>query len=322
LIMKIRKRAIFISAGAAAIVVIVVLAMLRRDPSTGVVSRLVTPHYGTIRVLISSTGTVLPYNRLEIKPEISGRVEQVLVVEGERVRKGQILAWMSSTERAALIDAARSQDPASVKYWEEAYKPIPIVAPITGTIIVRAVEPGQTATNASAILVLSDRLIVKADVDETDIGRVRVGQEVIIGLDAYPDVAVKGRVDQIEYESKVVNNVTTYQVNIVPDRVPEIFRSGMSADISIVEETKKNALLLPNEAVFIENQKDYVWVKSPRGELEKREIRAGVSDDRNLEVLAGVTAKERIAVMVPGSLSLESKPGGSPFMPSRKKPLR
>ncbi len=320
--MRSKKKAIFIGAGAAAITAIVILAVLRRDPSSDVVSRIVAPHYGTIRVLISATGTVLPYNRLEIKPEISGRVEEVLVKEGQRVRKGQILAWMSSTERAALIDAARSQDPASVRYWEQAYKPIPIVAPITGTVIVRAVEPGQTATNAAAILVLSDRLIVKADVDETDIGRVRVGQRVIIGLDAYPDVEVKGRVDQIEYESKVVNNVTMYQVNIVPDKVPEIFRSGMSADISIVEETKNNALLLPNEAVFIENQKDYVWVKTPKEGLEKREIRAGVSDDQNIEVRAGVTVNDRIAIKAPGTLSLESRQGGNPFMPTRKKQSR
>ncbi|OHD70940.1 MAG: hypothetical protein A2W19_08210 [Spirochaetes bacterium RBG_16_49_21] len=317
-----RKRNILIGAGVAAVAGIVILVAIRKDSTIGAIARIVAPRYGTIRIVISATGTVLPYNRLEIKPEIGGRVEDVLVVEGQKVRKGQILAWMSSTERAALIDAARSQDSASVRYWEQAYKPIPIVAPINGTVIVRAAEPGQSANNASAILVLSDRLIVKADVDETDIGRVKVGQKAGIRLDAYPDVEAKGRVDLIEYESKVINNVTMYVVNIVPDRVPEIFRSGMSADISIIQEVKNNALLLPNDAVFIENQKDYVWVQKSPGKPEKREIQVGVSDDQNIEVLSGITANERIAVMAQTDLSKESRPGGSPFMPSRKRQSR
>jgi macrolide-specific efflux system membrane fusion protein len=54
----------------------------------------------------------LPQNRLEIKPPIAGRAEEVLVNEGELVKAGQIIAWMSSTDRAALLDAARAQGPA------------------------------------------------------------------------------------------------------------------------------------------------------------------------------------------------------------------
>ena len=51
--------------------------------------------------------------------------------------KGQILAWMSSTERAALMDAARSKGPEEVSRWEELYRPTPILAPIRGTVISR-----------------------------------------------------------------------------------------------------------------------------------------------------------------------------------------
>ena len=65
---------------------------------------------GDIRQTILASGTVKPENRLEIKPPIAGRVEQVLVNEGQKVRKGQILAWMSSTERAALLDGVECVD--------------------------------------------------------------------------------------------------------------------------------------------------------------------------------------------------------------------
>src|SRR3989338_7639221 len=65
--------------------------------------RTIKVEHGSINVTVLSTGTVTPQNRLEIKPPISGRIERILVREGQRVGKGQMIAWMSSTERAALL---------------------------------------------------------------------------------------------------------------------------------------------------------------------------------------------------------------------------
>lgn len=70
---------------------------------------------GKITVKILSTGTVQPENRLQIKSPVAGRVDRVLVTEGQKVKKGQIIAWLSSTERAALIDAARTQGKEEIK---------------------------------------------------------------------------------------------------------------------------------------------------------------------------------------------------------------
>jgi len=313
-----RKTVVVILAAAAAIVTTALI--LRRGPDSETeIARIVTPFRGDIRVTISATGTVLPYNRLEIKPQINGRMERVLVQEGQAVRTGQILGWMSSTERAALIDAARSQGAESVRYWEGVMKEIPIVAPINGTVIVRDIEPGQSVSTATPILVLSDRLIVRAEVDETDIGRVAKNQRVSITLDAYPDVKVDGRVDMIGFESKTVNNVTMYEVNIVPDRVPGMYRSGMTADVSIVERAKENALLLPNDAVITDGDARYVLVLGgTSGKPVKREVRAGMADEQNIEIITGVTAGERVAVIANG-VSLDAKTVKNPFMPQRKR---
>ncbi|MBN2158959.1 MAG: efflux RND transporter periplasmic adaptor subunit [Spirochaetes bacterium] len=312
-----KKKILVVAVLSAAFLSAIILFSVRKADNGATVARVEKPVRGDILVTIEATGTVLPYNRLEIKPQINGRMERVLVQEGQAVRTGQIMGWMSSTERAALIDAARSQGAASVKYWQGVIKEIPIVAPINGTVIVRDIEPGQAVSTATAILVLSDRLIVKADVDETDIGRVKKGQRVIIELDAYPDVKAEGRVDLIEFESKIVNNVTMYQVNIIPDRVPEVFRSGMTADVSIIEKAREDVLILPFDAVISKGETHYAWVLAPASKKpEKREIRIGMADDKNIEILSGITAADRIAVMSNG-VSLETKSTTNPFMPRR-----
>jgi len=302
----------------AAALVLVPAGCSKKQPAS---YRPVAPERGAIKKFISTTGTVKPRNRLEIKPSINGRVERVLVEEGRRVRRGQVLAWMSSTERAALIDAARLQGDSQLKYWEEAYKPSPLIAPITGTVIVRDVEPGQTVTTASAVLVLADRLVVYADVDETDIGGVTKGQRAEISLDPYPDVKVNGVVFHISYESKMQNNVTMYEVEIVPDRVPPVFRSGMSAAINIIQTVRENALLIPLETVVTEGGRSYVLLGRGRGkDPEKREVKLGISDETRVEVLSGIDERSPVLVEVRPDRKDGRSPGNkNPFMPARKK---
>ena len=76
-------------------------------------TREIKPVIGNIRNAISSTGTVLPKNRLEVKPSVNGRIEDILVKEGQSVRVAETLAWMSSTDRASILDAARAKGPES-----------------------------------------------------------------------------------------------------------------------------------------------------------------------------------------------------------------
>ncbi len=298
----------------AAVVIIVMMSRGRKSPVFTV--REVYPHVGTIRTFVSTTGTILPKNRLEIKPPINGRVEKILVSEGDRVRAGQTLIWMSSTDRAALIDAARAQGSEQLKYWQEVYRPIPLVAPISGTVIVRSLEPGQTALTTTAILVLSDYLQVEANVDETDIGRVRVGQKAELSLEAYPDVTATGKVTHIKYESTTVNNVTTYEVDIMPDRTPAVFRSGMTANINIIDQEKNNVLLLPDSAIQRENGQSYVLVRAGKGEKsEKRVIQTGLNDDQHVEIVSGLSESDTVLIVDKGLKISTEKKKSNPFLP-------
>ncbi|MBN2407645.1 MAG: HlyD family efflux transporter periplasmic adaptor subunit [Elusimicrobia bacterium] len=259
-------------------------------------SREVTPERGNISLTVETNGTVKPRNRLEIKPPIAGRIEDIMVTEGSRITKGDIVAWMSSTERAALLDTARAKGENELKKWEDVYKPTPIIAPLTGFIIKRNTEPGQTVSSSDAILVMADDLIVKAQVDETDMGKLKKDQAAVITLDAYPDDNIPGVVEHIAYESEIINNVTVYNVDIRPLQKLKLLRSGMSADIKITVEEKKNALLLPSYAVNEGRRGSTVLVKTGYDEKEPRRIKTGIDNGEMVEILEGVSEGDIILV--------------------------
>ncbi|MFH1847079.1 MAG: efflux RND transporter periplasmic adaptor subunit [Candidatus Omnitrophota bacterium] len=290
----------------------------KNSTNKGEVTREIIPFTGDIRLVVTTTGAIEPQNRLELKPSVSGRVENILVKEGDKVKKGEVLAWMSSSERAALVDASTSQGEETREYWEEVYKQTPIIAPIDGEVIVRSVEPGQTVATSDAVLVLSDRLIVSAQFDETDVGKVAVGQKATVALDAYPKNKIRGIVDHIAYESELVNNVTIYDVDIVPQEVPLFFRSGMSANVEVVEAEKKGVLLIPAEALIEENNKKFVIVKNKTGTgEEKKEIQTGLKDEKNIEIISGITSGDIILVKEKVYSLLKKQTGTNPFMPFR-----
>lgn len=256
----------------------------------------ITPERGPISLIISANGVVKPRNRLEIKPPLSGRVEKVIVTEGEKVKKGEILAWLSSTERAALLDAARAKGDKELKKWEDVYKPTPIIAPLSGFIIKRSVEPGQTVSSQDPILVMADNLIIKAQIDETDLGKLKLKQKVEIILDAYPEKEFRGKVEHIAYESNVVNNVTVYRVDILPDKVPEIFRSGMSANVDIIINRKRNAILIPVSAVRERKRGKFVLLKTGKGDPELTKVSTGIEDGKNVEIISGIKEDDLIVI--------------------------
>jgi len=314
--MKVKNKPVILTAVAVIALSTFIIIRFSSADKTGIDMKEVRPVSGDIRLTVSTTGTVLPKNRLELKPSVAGRVEKILVSEGDKVKSGQVLVLMSSTDRAALIDAARLQGGEALKYWQDAYKLIPIVSPINGTVIVRSVEPGQTVTTSDDIIVISDRLIVKAQVDETDIGKVYEGQRALIALDSHPDIPVKGSVTHIYYESATVSNVTVYYVVITPDMVPGEFRSGMSASIEIVEKEKKNVLLIPRDSVITDGGRKYVLIKKRDGmQPEKREFIPGLESDKDVEVTGGIGINDIILIAGSNMDKAETSSGKNPFMP-------
>jgi macrolide-specific efflux system membrane fusion protein len=307
------------AAAVAAVVIVVFIGVKAKTGQASAKQTAVRAFTGEIRETVSTTGTVKPQNRLEIKPPVAGRIEEILVKEGQAVKAGDVLALMSSTERAALLDAARLQGDDETAYWKSVYNAAPLMAPIDGLVIVRSVEPGQTVTTADAVIVLSDRLIVEADVDETDVGALEVGQKAVVSLDAYPEISVPSVVDHISYESSLVNNVTIYSVDILPQEIPGVFRSGMSANVDIIVKQKTDAVLLPQDAVIAQEGKDVIRLQSGKGGQKIIPVVTGMRDSDHVEIVSGVSAGDAVIVSSQDySALLKNSPSGSnPFMPVR-----
>ncbi len=305
------------------IIAVVVLATLgwfvfKPKASADEKTKIIHAHIGDIHTTVSTTGTVLPKNRLEVKPPVNGRVDQMLVKEGQQVKVGDIIVLMSSTDRAALLDAARGQGEDKLKYWQEVYKPIPLIAPIDGEVIVGTTQPGQTVTTSDAVVVLSDRLIFRAQVDETDIGHIKEGQNATVTLDAYPDVRIDATVDHIYYESKTINNVTVYEVDLLSKDMPDFLRSGMNTNIEFIQQEKKGVLLLPENAIAQDKGESYVMVNSENGgKPSQRKVKTGISDDKNVEIINGISEDDEIVVKVKKYKLQGANNGTNPFMPAR-----
>jgi HlyD family secretion protein len=129
-----------------------------------------------------------------------------------------------------------------------------IKAPIDGIVISRAVEPGQTVNagmSAPTLFVLAadlTKMQVNANVDESDVGRMRPGQAVTFRVDAYPNESFRGAVAQVRLQPTTVQNVVTYQTVIqVPNEQLKL-KPGMTATVTIEVARKNDVLRLPAAA--------------------------------------------------------------------------
>ncbi len=284
-----------------------------------------------LEISVQATGTIQPENRLVVKPQIAGRIDEILIQEGQKVRAGQVLAWMSSNDRAALIDMARSAGATEQKRWEDIYKPSPVIAPLGGIVISKQVERGQTVGTGDTVFVISDRLIVLAQVDETDLGKISLGQKVEIRVDAYSDQVVTGKVIRIAYESKQVNNVTIYEIRILPEEVPSFMRSGMTTSVKFIQDLKKSILIAP--VSFLKPRIDdhapsnrgngliksgdqvtaLVKVSDSSSKPEERTISIGVTNGKFAEVVSGLD--EGNVILQPETTNNTPEKASNPFSP-------
>ncbi len=285
-----------------AVVATAVFLIFKFKPSKQVIDKETTLTSRDLYLGLRENGFVTPRNRLEIKPSFNGRIEKILVNEGDKIKKGQIIILMSSSERASMIDIARTISEQEYEKCQNIYKLIPIIAYMDGSIILRQKEPGQIVSPNEAILVMADDLIVETYIDETDLRYIKKGIRPKMYLDAYPNENFEGIVEHISYESKLLNNVNVYKVRIKPLKKPKAFKSGMTVKIMIIAESKKNAPSIAN--TFISEIGDNKTVTVKTGNINKpvfetRKIKTGINDGIFTEISSGLNQDETVVIFKP-----------------------
>jgi RND family efflux transporter MFP subunit len=174
-----------------------------------------------------------------------------------------------------------------------------ITAPISGVVAAVSTREGETVAadfSAPTFVTILDleRLEVLAYVDETDIGRVFVGQEASFEVDTYPGAQFRGVVAAIQPRAELRENVVNYVIRLEFERPAEyILRPEMTAHVRLVIEERDNALTAPRGAIKRRDGRQYLVVQ--RGEeWVEQDIRTGWRSDSEVEILDGVRAGDRV----------------------------
>ena len=144
-----------------------------------------------------------------------------------------------------------------------------IYSPIDGIVISREVEVGQTVVSSMNVANLYtiadlDNMQVIGNVDEADIGRVKVGQDVTFSVDAYPDDLFEGKVTQVRLSPTTESNVVTYEVVVAASNPEHKLIPGLTANLTIYVIREKNLLLLPTQAFKFEPTDNPSYAKLPQ----------------------------------------------------------
>ena len=188
------------------------------------------------------------------------RLQHVRELSGGRVPSKQEMDSQEATVKRAHADQASAaaqvaQSQASLTAIETDMKKAIIRSPISGIVLDRQVDPGQTVAasfQTPTLFTLAQdltkmRLIV--DVDEADIGNVRVGQTANFRVDAYPDRSFSSKVSEVRSTPKTSNGVVTYQTVLAVDNSERLLQPGMTATAEITVTHVADALLVPNAAL-------------------------------------------------------------------------
>jgi HlyD family secretion protein len=199
-------------------------------------------------------------------------------------------------ERLALIDLG------STKVADRQVDTV-IKSPVGGTVLERRVNEGDpvvplTSYQAGTELLLladMDSLIFKGTVDEIDVGKLEQGMEAELKIGAIPDEDIWGTLSRISPKAKKQDNATLFDVEItITKRGNKVIRAGYSANAELLINKAADTLFIPERLVVFEEDRTYVEVQNETGEVEKKEIKTGLSDGINVEILEGLSQGEEV----------------------------
>jgi HlyD family secretion protein len=189
-------------------------------------------------------------------------------------------------------------------------------SPAEGTLLERLVNPGdpvvpltsyQAGTELASIAEMRD-LIFRGTVDEIDVGKLKEGLPARLRIGALPDATITGKLTRIAPQATEKDNTKLFEVEIELDPGQDaVLRAGYSANADLVIKEKKDILLVPERVVTFEDGGKKASVEipgdSPKAEPKKVEIKTGLSDGLNCEVVAGLKKGDLVIQRPPKEIS-------------------
>lgn len=290
--------------------------------------------------VIVSTATIRPFplsaealgnaranEAVDIRPEITAAIVEILFEEGQRVAKGDVLVRLESAEpladlaaaRAALVDsesqlrrsgelfktravsesqleqleAQRDADLAALNAAQARLDHTVLRAPFAGQIGLRRVSPGSIVGPATVITTLDDTSSIKLDFDvpEVFLSRLEPGLSVTAYSAAWHDLSFTGRVVSIDTRVDPASRTVTVRA-LLPNDEGRL-RPGMFLTVTLLKEDVA-ALMVPEQSIVPDRSKQFVLVVGPDNVVERREIRSGRRRPGEVEILEGLEPGERV----------------------------
>lgn len=256
------------------------------------------------------------YNQAQADLEVANAAlltREAALKRAQELRQANIMtvqefesATLDVTNARANVVKART----NLELAEERLTDITIRSPISGTVVAKQVEQGVIISSATSnvgggttLVTMADLSVmqVRALIDQTDIGKVQIGQPVRVTVDAYPNRSFSGQVMKIEPQARIEQNVTMFPVLVQLENPERLLLPGMNADVEISIGERRGATALPNGAVM-----------NPR-DAQSAALALGISEDAYRAALAASGPGGRggpAAAREPGAAA--SQTGGEP----------
>ncbi len=228
-----------------------------------------------------------------------------MAVNKQNVAKAQVTVLKA---KIAQAQAQMAQDQANLKQLEEQLSYTDILSPIDGIVLSRDVEMGDAVSSilvlgstATLVMTLGDtsEVYVKGKVDESDIGKVYLGQRARIKVESFKDKTFEGKVTKISPMGVEKDNVTTFEVRVSIQNPGGELKAEMTANAEIILEEHKNVLQIPEGAILYDKEKKAsVEIPNPKAKdgKEKIAVNIGISNGAKTEVLSGLKEGDKVVL--------------------------
>ena len=350
--------------GIAIIVIFIwtIVFLFNRSKSKPVIYKTKSPFISNIVKKTVATGSIIPRKEIEIKPQVSGIIQKIYVVPGNKVKKGDLIAKVkvipnminlnnaenrlnrakisfSDAEKIykrqkklfndgviaesefqknelSYLNSKEELDAAGNNYQiikdgvskKEGQATNTLVrSTINGTILDVPVEEGNsviesnTFNSGTTIATVANlgEMIFEGKIDEAEVGKLHVNMPLLLTIGALEDAKFDAKLEYISPKGIVENGAVQFDIKAKVNLQDSLFiRAGYSANADIVLEKRDSILVIPESLLSFKENSDsaYVEVQTKPQEFKKQDVKLGLSDGINIEVLSGLTKKDKIKV--------------------------